>query len=440
MHDRHVINLTESGAFSTAGRATSSPEQVRELFRSLDPGQPVLLHIHGGLVDEASALDDRVRPMAERYRAAGIQPVFLVWETGWAEVARQVLSDLFTRPFTRLLTSRVERERHEGPATFAAAPPELDDLEVLASSLATSARDERELLDALEDDEEARQALLELGRSAEAAPTGEHAGPEAFIAGAGALVLLGAATLAAGTVALRVARRRRDPYQWHGARDTILEEVVRLIYLGSLGRIGWDRIKRNAVEAWHPSRDAWLVRDELVRLRGQGAPVSVIAHSAGSLHAGALLRALAPGVSGPVFDNLALVAAACDHGFFSQVLRPHLDRVERFALFGLRSEVEDASWMLDGVYQGSLLNVISGLLEERPGWPVLGLERFWDRMGDVQDAMARPSSLRVLAPTEEGAPWPSRARAHGGFDLEPTTHQTLARLVTSPDDEPPPTS
>ena len=91
----HVVNLTE-GKLSRTGRFKMDDQSIADIvdgIRSYAQSAPtprLMLHAHGGLVDEASALE-YARGAYRWWLDHSVYPVFFVWETGAFEVIKNRL-------------------------------------------------------------------------------------------------------------------------------------------------------------------------------------------------------------------------------------------------------------------------------------------------------------------------------------------------------------
>jgi hypothetical protein len=113
----HVINL-ERGRFSDSGRIGTVPGDVDRIFDELIPDEikaakrrgekaRILFYAHGGLVSETNALIGASQQL-EFWRNNNVYPLFFIWETGFAETIRQIITNA---------GSRVARAR--GPLSWA---------------------------------------------------------------------------------------------------------------------------------------------------------------------------------------------------------------------------------------------------------------------------------------------------------------------------------
>ncbi len=109
----HTINL-ERGKFSDSGRLETTRQDVDRMFDELLPAEieaaradnrraQLLFYAHGGLVSEKNALLAASKQLPF-WRANGVYPIFFIWETGFAETVRQLVTEAMTRsraPATR---------------------------------------------------------------------------------------------------------------------------------------------------------------------------------------------------------------------------------------------------------------------------------------------------------------------------------------------------
>jgi hypothetical protein len=249
--------------------------------------------------------------------------------------------------------------------------------------------------------------------------------------------------------------------------DDALEPLARA--LG--GRAQWAEMKENALLATSAEgRAGRLVLDELTRLAGDDPSVEIhlAAHSAGSIFLAPftqLLTARGAVSDGPLrsrtghgvdVGTCTLWAPACTTTLFKQCYLPAIREgaIASFALYNLtdHSERDDDC---GGIYNKSLLYLVSHALEETVGvpsvgatagvprgTPLLGMERFVGADDELARLFAGPDSRAelVLAPNNYGsdeatagdrqALRASRARHHGDFDDDvPTVRSTLARIL-----------
>ncbi|ABA58350.1 Peptidase C14, caspase catalytic subunit p20 [Nitrosococcus oceani ATCC 19707] len=106
----YVVNL-EWGQFSDSGRIGTTPGDVDRLFEEAIPAEieaakarqekaRLLFYAHGGLVSEENALLGAFSQL-KFWRRNNVYPIFFIWETGFAETIRQLISAAVDRTRAR---------------------------------------------------------------------------------------------------------------------------------------------------------------------------------------------------------------------------------------------------------------------------------------------------------------------------------------------------
>ena len=80
----------------------TTPDDVRQIAAAVASAERAVLHVHGGLVSAARALEKATR-LNPVYRASEIVPVFPVWESGLLEVLRHHGGEIFAETIFQLL-------------------------------------------------------------------------------------------------------------------------------------------------------------------------------------------------------------------------------------------------------------------------------------------------------------------------------------------------
>ncbi|MFN2541011.1 MAG: C1 family peptidase [Chthoniobacterales bacterium] len=101
-HDQlrpHIISIGNNGEFRPEGTFGSTPESVREIFQHYIPTltgpwkkKRILLHAHGGLVSEPSAIQ-RVAEVREALLKNEVYPLAFVWKTDYLTTLQNILRD-----------------------------------------------------------------------------------------------------------------------------------------------------------------------------------------------------------------------------------------------------------------------------------------------------------------------------------------------------------
>jgi hypothetical protein len=249
---------------------------------------------------------------------------------------------------------------------------------------------------------------------------------------------LGLLTVAryAGQVLLAVLRRYAAGRQ-HGLYTTVVEEVLRLLYVDSLAGVAWKLMKQDTADAF--GGDGAL-HGGTAFLRGlaawwkPGRRLTLVGHSTGAIYIGNLLRHADRVLPAEAKLDVIFLAPACTFAFLRECLPLFQRRVEHLRMFALTDEVERGYWEVPALYHGSLLYLVSGLCEEEVDMPIVGMQRYHGAAGPYD----RPEVREVAAYLKDGCVWgaapqpagrASSALRHGAFDDDPLTRQSLQHIL-----------
>lgn len=112
--------------YTTGRNGELDPEKsakLEDLFAAARAGESIVIHLHGGLVNERSGTDTALR-LTNGYLAARARPVFVVWQSGLLEILKHNLDeivgeDIFHRMLKRITQFTVGKLR-QGPGERAA--------------------------------------------------------------------------------------------------------------------------------------------------------------------------------------------------------------------------------------------------------------------------------------------------------------------------------
>lgn len=218
--------------------------------------------------------------------------------------------------------------------------------------------------------------------------------------------------------------------------DDALEPLARTL----TGKASWDEMKENARLASESSMGGARVATQYIRaLAKAGWEIHVVAHSAGAIFMGHLLKMLTTGsdVESIAVPTCTLWAPACTMEFFRATFVTAMDanRLGRLGLFTLTDAAEQDDTCAH-IYNKSLLYLVSNAFEDRariplvrPGVPIAGLEKSVE--SGLAEFVARPEVLWVRAPNprdvDQGGA--SRAQHHADFDDDKITLESTLRFI-----------
>ena len=395
----HYLNLKD-GVFDTTTKAN-----LDHLFATLvaSDSERLVVHFHGGLVDTASGKANAEHLM-EYYQDLNAYQVFFLWESGLLDVLTQELSTIFEEPlFQQLLP--------------------------LITGLAANLPHDR----GLQEDEKAQlrgtlraSSILQAGTQAVAS----RPNIEEII-----------------EVLQRVTNRfaaQRD----HGLYATTVEEVLRQFYLDRVGKDVWDRMKQATSSAFGNDVNRYGGTAFLKGLADYWASdhhphITLVGHSAGAIYICHFLQKVLELLPDKVTFDLVFLAPACTFELFSETLVACQKRIAGIRIFGMRDALEQADPLVPSVplvYPYSLLYFVSGVLEDEPDTPLLGMQRYHSGKAPYDTIPAVSNSLHCLnglgtqstvwSVVNTGDGLASSATTHGGFYNDVPTLESLRYIIS----------
>ncbi len=494
-------------------------------FQAQTATNRLALFFHGGLVDKASGQQGAANEY-EKYNDL-VFPLFFIWESGIWEVLAHHLPLIFAETiFGRivdhandLLTSKLSQAEGAQRRDGTALDVNLDWADGSPEKLVLTGADIDSFMSAIKNDEQIQHEAVAIARTSNAVdapmpttrmPTTTISGslqlsprtymsPEVVSAVRAAYAQasrrnlgtaerldalpfdIGGAIEAAWVIAKAAVRvvincvKRLVAQRHHGVPCTIVEEVLRALYLANAGSSIWEEMKRETEYAFGPDSAMYggtaVVEELCAQLKQKpGTPVTLVGHSTGAIYIGNFLRHVdialrAQGDTTTMFD-IILMAPASTIDFYAS---NYASRVRGIRIFQMNDATEqqdhlmskdvgpDDPSILGKVYPRSLLYLVSGVCEYFEGeggsgphafdgddMPILGMDRFYAQSsifttGDypsigharTQFALAPPTAparyVRVLSPT---APTPddgyrSTAKKHGNFPGDGPTMNSI---------------
>lgn len=264
-------------------------------------------------------------------------------------------------------------------------------------------------------------------------------GSEGFLDSPSVLVKLIRHAINIGWRVIKRFRNGRD----HGFHATVVEELVRELYVDLIGSMIWDMMKGDAADHFKGRNLGNALLDVL---SGSGHRLVLVGHSAGAIWVSEFLDAAKVRGAVPPAE-VHFLAPAVRATKFAETLARARTQIATFRIFTMQDRLEREDPVLativgsvaGAIYPSSLLYVISGILENRkaeayPDAPLVGMERFFKgntawiaepeerkSLDDIRTMLAaRPDPL-VLSVVNGGPGLSSAAISHGGFTLDPDT-------------------
>jgi hypothetical protein len=442
----------------------------------------VVLHFHGGLVNsEAGELT--ATSMVPLYQSAGSHPVVFIWETGFLDTIKKNITEIHsTTLFKKVLSYAVQqlgkRLRIPIPGRGEGQAESLATIElkiVTPGGLATYEEGARgggdtlteanvddmrlnvqeELTFQLENDLSRDAALKEvLEEDAVETPlldpskVTDSRGPE----GRGVLSVAKLA-FAIAQVVYRTAKRYLQKRE-HGFGPTVVEEILRELYLANIGAWVWGGMKSVGEQMWlandgltgtavHGGR---YLLDGIVKLQETkpSLVIDLVGHSAGSIAICHLLQAASAANFGLKIRKVVLMAPACTSELFLNEIVRKPNRYSECWFFTMNDNYEQQNHLVEIVYERSLLYLISGILESSGvDVPVAGMMRFLSgsapfaqpEMTEIKQFLFSSGPQRTILSLSNtiapSAPLGLRSNSsrHQDFNTDSDTRQSLAAIL-----------
>lgn len=466
----NYINVGPGGTFKPSGIAAydTTPQDVDAIFNQLGDNQKhILLYFHGGLVNEQNGMNtaEIVTPLLA---VADVHPVSFIWETGFFETIEQNLGSIWGTTFFKKILEKVIKvagsklgielpsiagSRGVGTLSYDDIQRELQNeapfqdyvVQTGSRSVNVISGNDRLLSDEIEVDIE--QELLadpyfqnnpldQLDDHSLAMIKKDHL---INVPDAGSRGILSIAGLikAAVTIIFKVIKRfiaKRD----HNFYPTIVEEILREVYLADFGTWLWSDMKNKAEAMWETDSS---VADPLAQHAGgyflkqlkifadthEGITIDLVGHSAGAIVICHFIEAFSQlGINAKIRNTVFMAPACRSDLFYEKVIKSGAD-IGRVRMFTMNDHYECLDFCVKYVYTHSLLYLISGILEpnEYDAY-ILGMQRYLsgtapydqdDTLKAVRDYMAGGTDRTVFARTADGAASGLQciAEHHGGF-------------------------
>ncbi len=234
---------------------------------------------------------------------------------------------------------------------------------------------------------------------------------------------------------------------WHGRQHgfypTVVEEVLRELYVASAGRWIWGAMKNAAKDmfrsnAGQKNLDLHVGLYLIQRLAPLNLPINLIGHSAGSIAICELLAAAAlENLRLPIRNVILLAPAATSDLFLNEIVsRP--ERFGRLRMFTMHDDYESKDILVPYVYPRSLLYLVSGIMEEKADTPICGMQRYQTAAKPYDDSnlaaikgFLQKEDRLVLSKTADDSTMGFRCSAlkHGNFNEDLLTRESVQTIL-----------
>ncbi len=493
MSDDHVIHL-ENGKMAPDTPRSTVNAIVQQAVSNPAPGG-IILHFHGGLVsyNYGKTIANKLTP---KYISAGAYPIFFVWESGLLETLSNNMKDIAKEAVFKTIWSRVagivESKIGQSPGdrsmeilpkldvesvekeislaldqndlvTLAEYDPQIpDDLEELSGNEQVLMQNELErdakliqefglVSDNLRDHGDIEQDIQNRSPCVQGATNtlmdphalerfveGNDGGKRGFIS-----------TYKIVKALIKIAARVIKRYiqkSHHGFHATIIEEILRELYLSNVGEYIWGLMKEDTRDAFKDDASVYGGTALVTALQNnidvaKPPKITLVGHSTGAIYIASFLDKASTMFPASVKYDVIFLAPASKCELTASMLQAHANLISNFRMFTMTDEYEKKDKLVKYLYPHSLLYFISGVLEGDCDVPIVGMNRFYDSANfpssDFPDvAIVRDFVLgqqnRVVWSVDKQGPDGQRSSSqkHGEFDDNDLTVESMQHIIS----------
>jgi len=218
---------------------------------------------------------------------------------------------------------------------------------------------------------------------------------------------------------------------------------LRALYLSNIGKNIWDHIKQEAADAFNQPDHGGSVFVQSLNAYYQNDPnlhITLVGHSAGSIYICELLQYANQVLPPEVKFDIVLLAPACTYKLFADTLQACKDRISSIRIFAMSDKLEQADVIVPDVYTRSLLYLVSGVFEDAPDTPILGMQRFFSTQAPFNKWPEVPLTITYLSASQHNNVWSlidagnglsTHCNKHGLFYTEEVTLTSLGYILTN---------
>lgn len=471
-----VVNVGPQGTFKPSGSYYSTPSDIDTMFQKFETEniKRITLYFHGGLVNEKTGMETAIK-MERHFSSINQRSICFVWETGLMEtissnvgkISETKLFGKLIKILTKKLASKLGFDITEGRGagvslTNAQIESELSkkipfenytqkNLELkgrgadATTNLPVKSEDlEGEFKFEIEADLE---LIAILGESKISVPNATGGQSRGIIDTT--LLIKSVAKIAFRVIKRFVTKRDHDFY------PTIIEELLRELYIAELGAWVWNNMKIKSQDMWKDNLGVSDINqyagrylfDRLIAYHKKHPEIQVnlVGHSAGSIAICNLLKMSSVAYPQLIFENIIFMAPACRIDLFRDEVVLHQNRFKNFRVFTMNDSNEKHDILVPYLYTHSLLYLISGVLEDEGNdfdAYILGLQRHIaanspyssvNEIIEVNNFLFGAGKNRVaFSQTDGTAPEGLRTQSlsHGGFDDDVETIKSIKFILT----------
>lgn len=486
----NYVNVGKEGTFLAGNDPlfNSTPQEIDELFQNLKNKNKtkIVFYFHGGLVPAEDGMDTAKRIVKYVEKDTDAHPICFIWETGLSKTIMHNLytveqSDFFKKLMVKVIkiagkklgiealdnigNSKGVETMKESEINFELSKEEpfanyqvnvasksasVIDAEKVKSDIELEARILPEIEAELEEEIESDDDFKRIAAKEKPEEESKLINPEYIEAevAEGKGIISSAKLIAASVKITYNVIKRHIQKTDHDFYPTVIEEILREVYVSNIGNWLWGSMKKKAAAMWKPSDftgdyENWYVGSYVIKKLeeyqkeiGKPLTIDLVGHSAGSIVICELFKKLNAEKSNLKFRNIIFFAPACRCDLFDEAILGSAERFLSFRIFTMKDDLEKQDHLIKFLYPRSLLYLISGILEEERDAHILGLQRhisgnkpyIGDMFTRITTFLADEGKI-VYSKSDDTAlnGFKTGSLTHGGFDDDKET--TLDSMV-----------
>lgn len=489
MDKKHNLTVGLDGTFRPQGKfdTNSNHSDANKLIENINllDKERLAIYFHGGLVGYKSGVDS-AEGMNAAMEGDNTYPLSFVWKSGLMETLRDNMTDIHkTKLFKKLLKfvvkkagsklgfdigargasritdDEIEKELLKDLPFANLVPNEGARGAMSLNSINESALEKEmyvELEEDIEKDAEFKMILRNVNLDDGLIDPSKIDQDWEEDGGRKGIISLTKIIWAIVKISIRVIKRFVE-HRDHQPYATILEEILREIYIADLGSWVWGGMKKKAGQMWLPNEGlagkelhvgTYFLNQLNEARKSKPLTIDLVGHSAGSIVICHLMEHFANRYENLKMGKVIFLAPACRADLFHNTFVKHPNRFESFKMFTMTNEAELADGLVNALpklYPSSLLYLVSGILETNHegedkessyNEPILGMERFiredfyedlYPHLTDIK-AFLRQGNRLVLTPTTTDVLGErSTAIDHGDFDNNEETKESVKFII-----------
>lgn len=472
----YYLGVGPEGTFQPQGDYNSTPADVKAIFQHLAESNKknLVLYFHGGLVGEGGGMKTAKRFTQLALSKPNLYPISFIWKTSILNVIEDKLNEIRYRPefqearekATIAIRKNIDKNKQHGNLKSIHTNYRVEfEIELAKEIPYEGYTVDEEVLNSIE--KQMAEGIYEENLYADVVEELQN-DPVFFINPEKDSFKIWDDTNEADnkglavrifTIALRIIKRfvARTNHEFF---PTIIEEVLRTLYIDEIGCDTWSHMKDKAVETWKPDvgtppdnkkHVGSCFLDALQAYATEDNPVTLnlVGHSAGSIMICHLVNEIKRrDIENVTIKYVIFMAPACRTDLFYNSIIKNKQLIGNIRIYTMSDAYETKDKLAFGLYPASLLYLISGILEkDENDAHILGMQRYLLNNRPYRNNLILNAIINYFGEKENRIVYAlttanaaiglrSSAQSHGHFDnndvKDPDTLNSVVHVLSQP--------